>query len=138
MPAAYDAGRRYSPAVLALWLDVISRWVPNAVSDILDLGCGTGRYYTALAEYFNARVMAVDPSEKMLAEARKKSAERVRYARAVGELLPLPDACVDMVFISMVFHHFNEPDHQRGYLPDGRRWNRRSQCQRGLHVGCRD
>src|SRR5438132_10283157 len=88
MPAAYDAGRRYSPAVLALWLDVISRWVPNAtVSDILDLGCGTGRYSTALAEHFDARVIAVDPSEKMLAEARKKSAERVGYARAAGGLL---------------------------------------------------
>src|SRR6516165_11914121 len=35
MPAAYDAGRRYSPAVLALWLDVISRWVPKGtVSEI--------------------------------------------------------------------------------------------------------
>ena len=111
MPAAYDAGRAYSPAVLTLWLDVISRWVPNAtVSDILDLGCGTGRYSTALAEYFDARVMAVDPSEKMLAEARKKSTERVRYARAAGESLPLPDTCVDMVFISMVFHHFDDPE----------------------------
>jgi ubiquinone/menaquinone biosynthesis C-methylase UbiE len=111
MPAVYDAGRAYSPAVLTLWRDVISRWVPNAaVSDILDLGCGTGRYSTALAEYFDVRVTAVDPSEKMLAEARKKSTERVRYVRAAGESLPLPDACLDMVFISMVFHHFDDPD----------------------------
>jgi ubiquinone/menaquinone biosynthesis C-methylase UbiE len=110
MPAAYDAGRAYSPTVLALWLDVISRWVPNGASDILDIGCGTGRYSTALAEHFDARIIAIDPSEKMLAEARKKSTERVRYARAAGEALPLADGCVDMVFISMVFHHFDDPD----------------------------
>jgi hypothetical protein len=45
MPEAYDSGRSYSPAVLALWLDVVSRWVPKGtVAQILDLGCGTGRY----------------------------------------------------------------------------------------------
>jgi ubiquinone/menaquinone biosynthesis C-methylase UbiE len=111
MPAAYDAGRGYSPAVLALWLDVISRWVPQGtVSEILDIGCGTGRYSAALAAHFNARVIAVDPSEKMLAEARKKATEGVRYERASAESLPLPDASIDMVFMSMVLHHFDDPD----------------------------
>ena len=110
MLAAYDAGRGYSPAVLALWLDVISRWVPKGtVSEILDIGCGTGRYSTALAAHFNARVIAVDPSENMLAEARKKVTEAVRYERASAESLPLPDASIDMVFMSMVFHHFDDP-----------------------------
>ena len=96
--------------MLALWLDVISRWVPKGtVSEILDIGCGTGRYSMALAAHFNARVIAVDPSEKMLAEARKKATERVRYERASAESLPLPDASIDMVFMSMVFHHFDDP-----------------------------
>ena len=111
IPAAYDAGRGYSPKVLTGWLDVVSRLVPKeAVSEILDIGCGTGRYSTALAAHFDARVVAVDPSEKMLAEARKKASERVRYERAFAEALPLPDASVDMVFMSMVFHHFDDPD----------------------------
>jgi len=111
IPAAYDAGRGYSPKVLTGWLDVVSRLVPKeAVSEILDIGCGTGRYSAALAAHFDARVVAVDPSEKMLAEARKKVSERVRYERAFAESLPLPDASVDMVFMSMVFHHFDDPD----------------------------
>jgi ubiquinone/menaquinone biosynthesis C-methylase UbiE len=110
MPAAYDAGRDYSPRTLAYWLDVISRSVSaNAVQDILDLGCGTGRYSAALASHFDAQVVALDPSEKMLAEARRKVTVRVRYARACGESLPLRDASVDLVFISMVFHHFDDP-----------------------------
>ncbi|MGH7780787.1 MAG: class I SAM-dependent methyltransferase [Candidatus Binataceae bacterium] len=111
MPATYDAGRGYPPEVLAYWLDVISRWVPkNAVYDILDLGCGTGRFSAALANHFDARVIAIDPSEKMLAEARKKASARVRFEQASGEELPLPDASVDLVFMSMVFHHFEHPN----------------------------
>jgi ubiquinone/menaquinone biosynthesis C-methylase UbiE len=111
MPSAYDAGRSYPPAVLAFWLEVISRWVPQGtVSDIVDIGCGTGRYSGALANHFDARVVALDPSEKMLAEARKKVSEKVRYERASGEALPLADASIDLAFMSMVFHHFAHPD----------------------------
>jgi SAM-dependent methyltransferase len=110
IPAAYDAGRAYSPATLALWLDRISRCAPRgALVRILDLGCGTGRYSAALAKHLDTQVIALDRSEKMLAEARKKSAPRVRYLRASGESLPLRDASVDMVFMSMVFHHFEDP-----------------------------
>jgi ubiquinone/menaquinone biosynthesis C-methylase UbiE len=111
MPAAYDAGRGYRPAILAMWLGAIARRLPaEPIDDILDVGCGTGRYSAALAAHFGARVVAVDPSAKMLAEARKKSAQGVRFERAAAEALPLPDASVDMIFGSMVFHHFNDPD----------------------------
>jgi ubiquinone/menaquinone biosynthesis C-methylase UbiE len=111
MAAGYDAGRAYSPQVLAYWLDVISRSVPKgSVSEILDLGCGTGRYSNGLADYFQASVVGIDPSEKMLAEAQRKASARVRYERASAESLPLRDAAVDMVFISMAFHHFEHPD----------------------------
>ena len=55
-------------------------------------------------------VVAIDPSEQMLARARSKPSVRVRYRRGSGEALPLADASVDMVFMSMVFHHFTAPD----------------------------
>ena len=110
IPSSYDAGRGYSPAMLALWLDRISKCAPRGkLSRILDLGCGTGRYSAALANHFNAQVIAVDRSAKMLAEAGKKSAPQVSHVRADGESLPLRDASIDMVFMSMVFHHFDNP-----------------------------
>lgn len=86
MPAVYDAGRGYSPQVLDLWLSTIARiaGAQRPIHDILDLGCGTGRYSGALSEHFGASVVAIDPSEKMLARARRKAAARVRYrARSV-------------------------------------------------------
>jgi ubiquinone/menaquinone biosynthesis C-methylase UbiE len=110
IPASYDAGRTYSPETLASWLERISKCAPRGrLATILDLGCGTGRYSGALANHFNADVIAVDRSAKMLAEARKKSAPQVHYARAPGEALPLRDGSIDMVFMSMVFHHFDDP-----------------------------
>ena len=112
MPAAYDAGRGYAPHVLDRWLQAFARVAGTAhpIHDILDLGCGTGRYAGALAEHFGASVVAIDPSEKMLAEARRKHPAGVRHLRGDGEALPLPDASVDMVFMSMVFHHLADRD----------------------------
>ncbi len=110
MPRGYDRGRGYTTAQLAHWLAVISRSVEkDRVGKILDLGCGTGRYSSALGERFGAFVLAVDPAEKMLLEARAKRRRELISARACGESLPLARASVDMVFMSMVFHHFNDP-----------------------------
>ena len=110
MPSAYDAGRRYAPEVLDFWLRTIAGAVSGQIiDDILDLGCGTGRFSAALAAHFGARVVGVDPSEKMLSEALRKGGDHVRFLRGFGEAVPLDDAAVDMVFMSMVFHHFDSP-----------------------------
>jgi ubiquinone/menaquinone biosynthesis C-methylase UbiE len=111
MPAVYDAGRGYSRQTLDKWLAAIEKAAggPRRIEAILDLGCGTGRYSGALAEHFGARVTAIDPSEKMLAESRRKHAPNVTCLQGHGEHLPLGDGSVDMVFMSMVFHHFADP-----------------------------
>lgn len=107
MPPSFDAGRGYPPAVLSAWLDVVARHAEGtAIRDILDLGCGTGRFSGGLATRFRANVVAIDPSEKMLSVARSKTEGSVRFERAHAEEIPLGNATVDMVFISMVFHHF--------------------------------
>jgi SAM-dependent methyltransferase len=124
IPASYDAGRSYSRKALAQWLDVIAASLAGStISRILDLGCGTGRFSEALANRFMARLIAIDPSRKMLDEAVRKAARRVLYARASGESVPLRDASVDTVFISMVFHHFKRPARVA------------AQCSRVLKVG---
>jgi ubiquinone/menaquinone biosynthesis C-methylase UbiE len=109
MPEVYDAGRGYAPEVLEMWLRTVEAAVDgHRVRDILDLGCGTGRYSAALANHFGARVIAVDPSEKMLEVARQKPAPAVEFIKAPAEALPLDDAAIDLIFISMAVHHFED------------------------------
>jgi ubiquinone/menaquinone biosynthesis C-methylase UbiE len=76
---------------------------------ILDLGCGTGRFSDALAVHFDADVIGVDPSLKMLTRAREKRREgRVSYQLACAEALPLRSKSIDAIFMSMSFHHFTD------------------------------
>jgi ubiquinone/menaquinone biosynthesis C-methylase UbiE len=45
----------------------------------------------------------------MLAEARRKPhSRRARYARGRGEAIPLADQPADLIFMSMVLHHFDD------------------------------
>ena len=83
----------------------------ESVSTILDLGCGTGRFSDSLASRFGARVVGLDPSEKMLHQARRKRSQAlVSYERGTAEAIPLVDGIVDMIFMSMSFHHFRDPE----------------------------
>lgn len=109
--STYDLGRDHGPGFLDLWMKVVSAQVKDqSIETILDLGCGTGRFTEALAVRFDAEVIGVDPSQKMLDQARSKSSEaRIRYEHGRGESIPLPDNSVDLIFMSMIFHHFEDP-----------------------------
>ena len=109
--ASYDRARALAPETRALWQDVLSADIsPHSVSLVIDLGCGTGRFSELLAAHFGARVIGIDPSRKMIDAARGKPATgQVAYEHGSAEALPIPDACADLVFMSMVFHHFADP-----------------------------
>lgn len=111
IPLAYDRGRDHGPEVLQLWMNVVASYAGiQRLHTILDLGCGTGRFSESLAAHFDADVIGIDPSKKMLDQARKKLRDgRVRYEPGYGEAIPLPHDSVDLIFTSMTFHHFNDP-----------------------------
>jgi ubiquinone/menaquinone biosynthesis C-methylase UbiE len=111
IPAGYDRGRDHGPELRDLWMTAIEAHADGrAIRRALDLGCGTGRFTEAVAVHFDADVIGLDPSAKMLDVARaKRRDDRVRYARACAEALPLPPASVDLILMSMVFHHFDDP-----------------------------
>jgi ubiquinone/menaquinone biosynthesis C-methylase UbiE len=76
---------------------------------ILDLGCGTGRHALWLAEH-GAEVTAIDFSDGMLAEARRKpGAERVHFlVQDLHRPLPFSDAAFDLVVSGLVLEHLSE------------------------------
>lgn len=107
IPANYDAGRSLSPEMVARWMELVASHSSAVVRTILDIGCGTGRFTAPLAAHFSAAVVGVDPSTKMLAQARRD--RFVHFVQGQGEHIPLRDRAVDLVFTSMAYHHFTQP-----------------------------
>lgn len=107
IPAGYDRGRDHGPELLRLWMEVVALHLDNAPRRILDLGCGTGRFSDSLAVRFDAWVLGVDPSLKMVElAARKRHAGRVQYQIGRAEAIPLRTDSMDVIFMSMSLHHF--------------------------------
>lgn len=94
----YDALRPGYPDDAVHW----ALGEPDHPLDVLDLGAGTGLLTQVLVDRGH-RVVAVDPSEPMLAalQARLPHLD-ARVGRA--ERLPLPDACVDAVVVGQAWH----------------------------------
>ncbi|MEK6335995.1 MAG: class I SAM-dependent methyltransferase [Acidobacteriota bacterium] len=100
----YDVARQLPTATTALWLGALKSAIGDQrITSILDLGCGTGRFSTALGEAFSCRVIGVEPSAAMLQVARNR--EDISWLQGQAENLPLSDGAVDLVFMSQVFHH---------------------------------
>ncbi|MBI5470636.1 class I SAM-dependent methyltransferase [Candidatus Kaiserbacteria bacterium] len=110
LASKYDAARGLSPEAMKLWLNLVSGNVlKESIKDIVDLGCGTGRFTAPLAEHFGASVTGVEPSDKMRAQAEaKKLPQNVRFVSGSGESIPVGDNSTDLVFISMAMHHFKD------------------------------
>ena len=66
--ATYDATRHAEPAILDALVELLE--LQNG-ADVLDLGCGTGNYTTALGAR-GYEMLGLDPSGLMLRKARPK------------------------------------------------------------------
>ena len=116
IPTFYDKARALTPEKRRLWQDLLSVYVSRAsISRVIDLGCGTGRFSELLATHFSAQVIGIDPSLKMLDQARRKPAiGNVVYCQGLAEAVPFREGCADLVFMSMVYHHFCDPPRSQG------------------------
>jgi ubiquinone/menaquinone biosynthesis C-methylase UbiE len=104
VPKIYTESRGLPAETLRTWLHAIGDQVAGPIDGIVDLGCGTGRFSKALAEFFDTYCMGVEPSAEMLAEVKRNASENTRFIRGTAEQIPI-DEQVDMVFMSMVYHH---------------------------------
>ena len=83
----------------------------GTVGCAVDLGCGTGELLSVLTGHAG-RVIGVDSSSMMLAQARKRFSDNGGEADLrLGELehLPLKDREADLAVISLALHHLSDP-----------------------------
>jgi ubiquinone/menaquinone biosynthesis C-methylase UbiE len=108
--AVYDRDRAVPLAAMEPWRTALAAYLPPASGlPVLDLGAGTGLFSVALARWFGAEVVAVEPSEGMRRQARTRRAHpRVAYVGGLGERLPLRDGCCDSAWLSTVIHHLSD------------------------------
>lgn len=92
----YDAARPSYPRASVDWL------VPREARDVVDVGAGTGKF-TALLPRPGREVVAVEPSEAMLAVLRA-ALPGVRTVAGSGERMPLPDDSADAVTFAQAWH----------------------------------
>jgi SAM-dependent methyltransferase len=93
--------------LVALEGPAVAEWFgPIEGRRALDLGCGTGRHTLKLAE-IGARVVALDQSPEMVAQARAKlSAYPVDWVlHRLPDPLPFRDAVFDIVVLGLVAEH---------------------------------
>ncbi len=91
---------------------------------LLDLGCGFGWHCRYAIEQGAESAVGVDISEKMLAEARKKTeSSKITYLLSPIEDIDFPEESFDIVISSLAFHYLqsfsNIVDKVRHCLPGG-------------------
>ena len=70
---------------------------------VLDVGCGTGRLSSLLAER-GAKVWGIDPSGEMLDEARTRAPQSAGFKQGRAEALPFRDGWFDRAVLWLVVH----------------------------------
>lgn len=80
---------------------------PQKEKRYLDIGCGTGNYTAALAD-LGYDLVGVEPSERMLHEARSRS-KAVNWLQGSAEKIPAADGSFDGAIATLTIHHWSDP-----------------------------
>jgi trans-aconitate 2-methyltransferase len=90
---------------------VLERLAPARGERILDIGCGTGRLTSEISEQSSTRVVGIDRSWSMLAEAARAPRREISLVQADAADLPFARPAFDAVFSTATFHWVR--DHPR-------------------------
>jgi ubiquinone/menaquinone biosynthesis C-methylase UbiE len=100
----YARHRQVLPQVLK---NLVETGQLTSVSQVLDVGCGTGNYSIALHKAVGCSCWGIDPSERMLATARERARD-VHFKVGRAEQLDYPGEFFDLVFSVDVIHHVGD------------------------------
>lgn len=100
----YNRTRKADPYLTKRLLFYLRK--PDKNGLYLDIGCGTGNYTIEIQKQgFN--LIGIDPSRKMLDEAKSKNSE-IDWRIGTAENTGLPSASVDGVIGSLTIHHWQD------------------------------
>jgi demethylmenaquinone methyltransferase / 2-methoxy-6-polyprenyl-1,4-benzoquinol methylase len=88
---------------------LVSRVDADTHDTVLDVACGTGAVARELLRQYGCRVVAVDQSAEMLAEARRRLGARVELRQARAERLPFDDAAFDGLTVTYLLRYVDDP-----------------------------
>ena len=84
---------------------------------VLEIGCGTGRLaIMAKRSQPQAEVIGLDADPQILEIARKNAAQQslqIQFDQGMADQLPYPDASLDRVLSSLMYHHLDTPAKHR-------------------------
>jgi ubiquinone/menaquinone biosynthesis C-methylase UbiE len=105
MAEPYSLHRRAHPGVLDELCAELS-----ASSCVLEVGCGTGNYLTAIFRSTGCRCVGIDPSPEMLAKLHERGlpVQMVETIRASAEQLDMFREQFDFVYSVDVIHHIQD------------------------------
>lgn len=99
--SGYNSTRQADPYLVSR---LIHHLQPDKEKLYLDIGCGTGNYTLALAEK-GFTLYGVEPSEKMLNEATKRS-DKVQWLSGTAENIPAKDQMFAGIIATLTIHHW--------------------------------
>jgi SAM-dependent methyltransferase len=100
----YDKAR---PAPSDFWISrIINLGRMGPQSDVLDVGCGTGRFTIKIARNSGARLYAIDSSPTMIKKAlHRDRRHEIDWILGDAHSLPFRRDSFDCIYMTMVVHH---------------------------------
>src|SRR5436305_2071974 len=105
---------RYS-ALLSLGQDprwrrfLVSRIEAGPSDTVLDVATGTGAVAAELVRRTGCRVVGIDQSPEMLAEARRRYGDRIEFVEGRAEALPFDDASFAALTFTYLLRYVDDP-----------------------------
>lgn len=99
---SYNLTRQADPEIVEKLVGILG---PKPFGLYLDLGCGTGNYTSALSKE-GLNIIGIDPSPEMLKIAKSKYPQ-IQWQLGSSEEIPLEDASVDGVLVTLSIHHWS-------------------------------
>ena len=98
------------PACPEYVVTILTRYLSQRPQTVVDIGCGTG-LSTLIWQQSADRIIGIEPSEDMMAQAIENSREyqNIEFARAFSDNTGLDDGIADIVTCSQSFH-WMEPE----------------------------